>query len=97
MALNLNDLIFKKDSSGQLTTGAKIAGAALTAGAAYLLLNKKKDQGNAVTQKSDQQQQPTNPIVAPEPVKKSNTGLYVGIGIGAVVVIGLIIFAAKSK
>lgn len=96
MALNLNDLIFKKDNSGQLTTGAKIASAALTAGAAYLLLNKKKDQGNAATQKSDQQQQPT-PIVAPEPVKKSNTGLYVGIGIGAVVVIGLIIFAAKSK
>lgn len=97
MAVNLNDLIFNKD--GKLTTGAKIGGAVAAAGGIALLLaaNKKKNQNAAITT-------PTATVTAyniPDPIDaqqpaKSNTGLYIGLGIGAIVVGVGIYFLAKK-
>lgn len=100
MGLNLNDLIFKKDTR-ELTTGAKIGAAALAAGATLLLTGKRKPSGGATPVDAPIQQPPdlSTEVTdgAGSPKKKSNTGLYIGIGVGAVVLIGTVIYFATKK
>lgn len=99
MGLNLNDLIFKKDSK-ELTTGAKIGAAALAAGATLLLTRKPRSGGGAAPIEAPIQQPPdlnTEVSDGGGKPKKSNTGLYIGIGVGAVVLIGTVVYFATKK
>lgn len=104
MPLNLNELIFKKGSDGknQLTTGAKIGGAVLAGGAAILMAklkaNKEKKKASstevAITEKTSLIDVPRE--TTPEK-PKSNTMLYVGLGVGAVLIVGAVLLMTKKK
>lgn len=100
--LKLNDLIFK-DGSKELTTGAKIGAGVLAGGGAILLAKlkskKQKDKGassqtdmNLVNASTDM---PKPPEEGDKP--KSKTMLYVGLGVGAVLIIGAVFFMTKKK
>lgn len=106
MALKLNDLIFKTDSSTgkkQLTTGAKVGAGVLAGGAAFLLSKIKakqqqKKNDSAQTQVAlSETTTITDVPVAPTEKPKSNTMLYVGLGVGAVLIIGAVLLVTKKK
>ena len=87
---------FMKD--GKLTTTGKATAGALVAGAAVLGASK------LLKKKSPDSKQPEpNPLppvqqVQPPaaPAKKSNTMLYVGIGAGVLLLVGVVIFVSKK-
>lgn len=99
----LKDLIVKKgkDGKNELTTGAKIGGAVAVGGLALLLskIKGKKSKPTAPT--------PTGITVGEMDVPretgstpnkpKSNTMLYVGLGVGAVLIVGAVLFITKKK
>lgn len=102
---SLKDLFVKKDTKGKLTTGAKvgIGAAALSIGLIASGVFKKnknptitdivKGTGNVA---NDTTPQPLPPQYATPPPQKSNTMMYVGIGVGALVLIGVIVYASKK-
>lgn len=101
MAVKLNDLIFKKGTK-ELTTGAKIGAGVLAGGAAILMskLKAKKQQQKeqaqtqvAITERTTLTDVPVEATQKP----KSNTMLYVGLGVGAVLIIGAVLFISKKK
>ena len=104
MALNLKDLVVKKD--GGLTTGAKVGIGAAVAGLGLLLANNiskgNKQQGSVPSTATQPIVQPQpkpadNTGVQPQPEEKNNTLLYVGIGLGVLVVAGGIVYLANRK
>lgn len=100
------NLFVKKDASGKskLTTGAKVGAGVVAGGLGLLVASKlgKKNQAKPneveVTKeqaevKTTSQEQKSNESTSV--VSKNNTMLYVGIGVGALVLIGVIIYATK--
>ena len=100
MAVKLNDLVFKKGTK-ELTTGAKI-GAGVLAGGAALLFSKikaKKQQQKDGQQEIVVAEKTTVTDVSRETEKKakSNTMLYIGLGVGTVLIIAGVLFISKKK
>jgi hypothetical protein len=105
MGLKLENLIYKQGTK-DFTTGAKVGAAAIAAGTALLLTRKKKNQSGGGVDLAgllpQQQQGTAQTETSPESEsssggKKSNTALYIGLGVGAVVVIGTVIYFVSKK
>lgn len=89
--------IFVKD--GKLTTGAKVGAGVLALGLTIGALSKnKKPKGTEATEDLNE-----SLVVTPrdggneDDGKKPNMGLYIGIGVGVLVVAGAIIYLTKKK
>lgn len=101
--IKLNDLIFKKDSK-ELTAGAKIGATALAAGAALLLSRSKASKEKRESAQA-QQEIPAQPQTTPPPTnqqeeqkpKSSKNMLYIGLGVGALLIVGAVFFISKKK
>jgi hypothetical protein len=92
-----NNFLFK---DGKLTKGAKVGAGVLAGGLGLLAatqIGKKKNKEQKVVETQKVVEQTT---ISDAPIEKetkpNKTLLYVGIGVGAIAIIGLIIYASKN-
>jgi hypothetical protein len=112
MALRLDDLIYKKGADGKLTTGAKIGAGVLSAAAVYALLSNKKNKqgagieggfgqgeglGTGIGVGTTTDEGTDNLVGSKKEAKGGKTLLYVGIGVAALAVVGVVIYFVNKK
>jgi multisubunit Na+/H+ antiporter MnhB subunit len=90
----LKDILLK---DGKLTKGAKIGAGVLATGVALGLLTRKKKKQDPIKTELEEEPKPNTPPEKRSDEKKSNTGLYIGIGVAVVVVSGIIFYLVKSS